>query len=82
MTQVEDTSRDMRLDPDSFAQGYVKNAVYRHWDPYEDVPQELLDRDRKNLLDQPDEQAEEERFDALREPSRCSARGKRQSRRA
>ncbi len=35
MTQVEDTSRDMRLDPDSFAQGYFKNAVYRHWDPYD-----------------------------------------------
>lgn len=34
MTQIDDTSRDMRLDPDSFAQGYFKNAVYRHWDPY------------------------------------------------
>jgi len=34
MTQVEDTSRGMRLDRDSFAQGYFENAVYRHWDPY------------------------------------------------
>ena len=34
MTQIEDDSREMRLDPDSFAQGYFKNAVYRHWDPY------------------------------------------------
>jgi ribonucleoside-diphosphate reductase beta chain len=34
MTQVEDTSREMRLDRDSFAQGYFENAVYRHWDPY------------------------------------------------
>ena len=24
----------MRLDRDSFAQGYFENAVYRHWDPY------------------------------------------------
>ena len=35
MTQVEDDSRSMRLNPDSFAYGYFKNAVYRHWDPYE-----------------------------------------------
>jgi ribonucleoside-diphosphate reductase beta chain len=35
MTQIEDDSRTMRLDPDSFAQGYFKNAVYRHWDPFE-----------------------------------------------
>jgi len=34
MTQVEDTSRDMRLDRESFAKGYFENAVYRHWDPY------------------------------------------------
>jgi ribonucleoside-diphosphate reductase beta chain len=48
MTQVEDASRDMRLDPDSFAQGYFKNAVYRHWDPYEI---EGLEEDREGLLD-------------------------------
>ncbi|MFB6166396.1 MAG: ribonucleoside-diphosphate reductase [Haloarculaceae archaeon] len=64
MTQVEDTSRDMRLDPDSFAGGYFRNAVYRHWDPYEDVPQELLEQDRERLLDT--EGDAEERFDALR----------------
>jgi len=34
MTQVEDSSRTMRLDRESFAQGYFENAVYRHWDPY------------------------------------------------
>jgi ribonucleoside-diphosphate reductase beta chain len=34
MTQVEDNSREMRLDRDSFSQGYFENAVYRHWDPY------------------------------------------------
>ncbi len=48
MTQIEDTNREMRLDPDSFAQGYFKNAVYRHWDPYEIAG---LDRDREKMLD-------------------------------
>jgi len=48
MTQVEDTSRDMRLDPDSFAQGYFKNAVYRHWDPY-DI--EGLEQDRERMIE-------------------------------
>jgi ribonucleoside-diphosphate reductase beta chain len=66
MTQVEDTSREMRLDPDSFAQGYFKNAVYRHWDPYGDIPEELLEQDKENLLAQDGEAASEERFDALR----------------
>ncbi|WP_250137833.1 ribonucleoside-diphosphate reductase [Halorientalis salina] len=50
MTQVEDTSRTMRLDRDSFAQGYFENAVYRHWDPYaieglEDDKQKMMDED-------------------------------------
>jgi ribonucleoside-diphosphate reductase beta chain len=66
MTQVEDASREMRLDPDSFAQGYFKNAVYRHWDPYEDIPQELLETDRENLLAQEGQAASEEQFDAFR----------------
>jgi len=48
MTQIEDTSRRMRLDPDSFAQGYFKNAVYRHWDPYE-IPG--LDGDREKMIE-------------------------------
>ncbi len=47
MTQIEDDSREMRLDPDSFAQGYFKNAVYRHWDPY-DIPG--LDEDREKMI--------------------------------
>ncbi|MFD1585832.1 ribonucleoside-diphosphate reductase [Halorientalis brevis] len=64
MTQVEDTSRDMRLDPDSFAQGYFENAVYRHWDPYEDVSEDLLEQDRENMLAQEDQG--QEHFDALR----------------
>lgn len=63
MTQVEDTSRDHRLDPDSFAGGYFRNAVYRHWDPYEDIPQGLLEEDRRKLIER--KQTEEE-FDGLR----------------
>jgi ribonucleoside-diphosphate reductase beta chain len=53
----------MRLDPESFAQGYFKNAVYRHWDPYEDIPDALLEQDRERLIDR--EQTEEQ-FDAFR----------------
>jgi ribonucleoside-diphosphate reductase beta chain len=63
MTQVEDSSRDHRLDPDSFAGGYFRNAVYRHWDPHEDIPQELLDEDRQTLIER--DQTEQE-FDGLR----------------
>ncbi|MFB6142939.1 MAG: ribonucleoside-diphosphate reductase [Halorientalis sp.] len=60
MTQVEDTSRDMRLDPDSFAQGYFKNAVYRHWDPY---AIEGLESDLERMIDYAPPEAE---FDELR----------------
>ncbi|SDG20958.1 ferritin family protein [Halorientalis regularis] len=60
MTQVEDTSRDMRLDPDSFAQGYFKNAVYRHWDPY-DI--EGLEADKEKVIETA---PSEEEFNTLR----------------
>jgi ribonucleoside-diphosphate reductase beta chain len=60
MTQVEDTSRDMRLDPDSFAQGYFKNAVYRHWDPY-DI--EGLEADKQKVIETA---PSEEEFNTLR----------------
>jgi ribonucleoside-diphosphate reductase beta chain len=63
MNRYADDTRDMRLDPDSFAQGYFKNAVYRHWDPYEDIPQELLEQDRERLSER--DQTEPE-FDAFR----------------
>lgn len=63
MTQIKDTSRTHRLDTDSFAGGYFRNAVYRHWDPYEDIPEELLDQDRRRLIDR--DQTEQE-FDDLR----------------
>jgi ribonucleoside-diphosphate reductase beta chain len=49
MSRYADTSRTLRLDPDSFAGGYFRNAVYRHWDPYEDVPDALLQQDRERL---------------------------------
>ncbi|WP_336135792.1 ribonucleoside-diphosphate reductase [Natronomonas amylolytica] len=51
MTQIRDTDREMRIDPDSFSGGYFRNAVYRHWDPYEDIPEDLLEQDRKRIVD-------------------------------
>ncbi len=60
MTQVEDDSREMRLDSDSFAQGYFKNAVYRHWDPH-DI--EGLEEDKEKMIEYGPEEAE---FDELR----------------
>jgi len=59
MTQVEDDSRAMRLDPESFAQGYFKNAVYRHWDPY-DI--EGLAGDTERFLEVEPTEAEFEEF--------------------
>ena len=58
-----DESRDLRLDPDSFANGYFRNAVYRHWDPHEDIPRELLEQDRERLIDREQTEAQ---FDGLR----------------
>jgi ribonucleoside-diphosphate reductase beta chain len=51
MSRYADQERTMRLDPDSFAGGYFRNAVYRHWDPYEDIPRELLEQDRERLVE-------------------------------
>ncbi|WP_458210195.1 ribonucleoside-diphosphate reductase [Haladaptatus sp. NG-SE-30] len=50
MTQVSDTSRDLRLNPDGMVGGYFRHAVYNHWDPYEDIPEKLLEQDLENLL--------------------------------
>jgi ribonucleoside-diphosphate reductase beta chain len=50
----------MRLDPDSFAQGYFKNAVYRHWDPY-DI--EGLEADKQKVIETA---PSEEEFNTLR----------------
>ncbi|PSP87444.1 ribonucleoside-diphosphate reductase [Halobacteriales archaeon QS_4_69_34] len=54
----------MRIDPDGFAGGYFRNAVYRHWDPYEDIPQADLEADREKLIG--DEALTEEEFEAIR----------------
>ncbi|RYJ14316.1 ribonucleoside-diphosphate reductase [Halogeometricum borinquense] len=62
--KLADDSREDRLNPDSFAHGYFKNAVYRHWDPSEDIPQTLLKEDRTNLLTTDD--LDEQQFDLLR----------------
>jgi ribonucleoside-diphosphate reductase beta chain len=63
MNRYSDTGRTMRLDPDSFASGYFQNAVYRHWDPYRDIPDELLEGDRERLVERDQTEAE---FDGLR----------------
>jgi ribonucleoside-diphosphate reductase beta chain len=65
MTQIEDTSREMRIDPDSFASGYFKHAVYNHWDPYEDVPQADLETDRERLIEDEPTEAEFDEFRKL-----------------
>jgi hypothetical protein len=63
MTGIRDTDREMRIDPDSFSGGYFRNAVYRHSDPYEDVPEELLEGDRERIVDS---EMTFERFGAFR----------------
>ncbi|WP_276299725.1 ribonucleoside-diphosphate reductase [Halorussus lipolyticus] len=51
MTQINDTSRDFRLSQEYQPQKFFKHAVYNHWDPYDDIPQELLVDDREKLID-------------------------------
>ncbi|MFC7233856.1 ribonucleoside-diphosphate reductase [Halosegnis marinus] len=63
MNRYSDPDRGHRLDPDSFASGYFRNAVYRHWDPYEDIPDDLLAQDRERLTERDQTEAE---FDGLR----------------
>jgi ribonucleoside-diphosphate reductase beta chain len=59
MSRYADASRSLRLDPDSFSGGYFRNAVYRHWDPYEDIPEALLEQDLQNIKDAEDMTFEE-----------------------
>jgi len=61
MAKLTDTGRGTRSDPDSFAGGYFRNAVYRHWDP-DDVE---LAGDREALLAH-EETFTGEEFDMLR----------------
>ena len=63
MSRYSDSDRGHRLDHDAFAFGYFQNAVYRHWDPYEDIPATLLDQDRDRLIAREQTEAE---FDGLR----------------
>ena len=51
MTQIEDDSRDFRLDQEYQPQKYFRHAGHNHWDAYDDIPQELLDQDRERLID-------------------------------
>ena len=51
MNRYADATRSLRLDPDSQSGGYFRHAVYNHWDPYDDIPEELLERDRQALVE-------------------------------
>ncbi|PSQ41026.1 ribonucleoside-diphosphate reductase [Halobacteriales archaeon QS_9_68_42] len=55
----------MRIEPDTVGGGYFKHAVYNHWDPYEDIPQELLEQDRERLIDPTDALGEAEFEDLM-----------------
>ena len=65
MTQIRDADREMRIDPDAVGGGYFKHAVYNHWDPYEDVPRELLEQDRTRLVGAADSLGEAEFEDLM-----------------
>ncbi len=54
--------RGHRLDPDSFAGGYFRHAVYNHWDPYEDVADADVAADRRKLLEAEVTEAEFDEF--------------------
>ena len=58
MTRIRDTSRELRTDDDTVGGGYFKHAVYNHWDPYQDVSQELLDTDRERSIDADGDEAD------------------------
>jgi ribonucleoside-diphosphate reductase beta chain len=58
MTQIRDTSRELRIGEDTVGGGYFKHAVYNHWDPYEDVSRELLDTDRERSIDADGDEAD------------------------
>ncbi|MFQ3318207.1 MAG: ribonucleoside-diphosphate reductase beta chain [Natronomonas sp.] len=63
MSRCADDDRELRIDPESFAGGYFKHAVYNHWDHYEDIPQSKLDTDRERFIEDDPTEAE---FDELR----------------
>jgi len=61
MTQIRDDSREMRISEDTVGGGYFRHAVYNHWDPYEDISQELIEQDRERAMSMDGD--EEEFFD-------------------
>jgi ribonucleoside-diphosphate reductase beta chain len=67
MSRYADDNRDLRLDPDGRVGGYFKHAVYNHWDPYEDIEQELIEQDRRRMIEADEEIIDEEGFDDLRQ---------------
>jgi ribonucleoside-diphosphate reductase beta chain len=67
MTRYADQSRSLRLDPESQSGGYFRHAVYNHWDPYEDIPESLLEQDRERLMAADDDEISEAAFDDLRQ---------------
>jgi ribonucleoside-diphosphate reductase beta chain len=67
MSRYADDSRDLRLDPDGRVGGYFRHAVYNHWDPHEDIEQELIEQDRDRMLAMDDDEITEEGFDDLRQ---------------
>jgi len=48
LMMAADIEAQLQLDQDSFAQGYFKNAVYRHWDP---GAIEGLETDKQRLIE-------------------------------
>ncbi|MFQ3320650.1 MAG: ribonucleoside-diphosphate reductase beta chain [Natronomonas sp.] len=63
MTQIRDDSREMRISEDTVGGGYFKHAVYNHWDPYEDIGQDLIETDRKRSIESAT--SEEEFFETM-----------------
>ncbi|WP_226012037.1 ribonucleoside-diphosphate reductase [Halomicrobium salinisoli] len=51
MAEMTSEREGLRIDPDSFAGGHFRHAVHNTWDPYGDVSQEALRRDRENLIE-------------------------------
>ena len=67
MSRYADAGRDLRLDPDGRVGGYFKHAVYNHWDPYEDIEQDLIEQDRDRMMNAGEEAITEDGFDDLRQ---------------
>jgi ribonucleoside-diphosphate reductase beta chain len=67
MSRYADQARSLRLDPESQSGGYFRHAVYNHWDPYEDIPESLIEQDRTRLMEADDDEISEAAFDDMRQ---------------